>query len=147
MVLTASHEAAIKGFSVAFFPALFFKMAAVPMAVLMLFLIYYFLPNGRPPLNRVIAAAIGVGVLLEALKYINRLVWPWFQRKLESEYHVFQYSVALIFLGFLASLLVLAGAEWAAREETKNDVQTGGNHGGVSRDRGDVRAETGGEGI
>jgi uncharacterized BrkB/YihY/UPF0761 family membrane protein len=94
---------------------LFFKLAAVPMAVLVLFLVYYFLPNGRPPVNRVIAAAIGVGVLLEVLKYINKLVWPWFQRKLESEYRIFQYSVALIFLGFLASMLVLAGAEWAAR--------------------------------
>ena len=61
------------------------------------------------------AAAIGVGVLLEVLKYVNKLVWPWFQKKLETEYRVFQYSVALIFLGFLASMLVLAGAEWASR--------------------------------
>src|SRR5579883_682827 len=30
--------------------SLFFKMAALPMAVLVLFLVYYFLPNGRPPL-------------------------------------------------------------------------------------------------
>ena len=81
----------------------------------MLFLVYRFLPNGRPPLKRVIAAAIGVGMLLEVLKYVNRLAWPWFQRKLEREYGVFQYSVTLIFLGFLASMLVLAGAEWAAR--------------------------------
>jgi len=93
----------------------FFKIAAVPMAVLVLFLIYYFLPNGRPPVNRVIAAAIMVGILLEGLKYVNKLVWPWFQKKLESEYRIFQYSVALIFLGFLAAMLVLAGAEWAAR--------------------------------
>ena len=42
-------------------------------------------------------------------------VWPGFQRKLAREYGVFQYSVTLIFLGFLASMLVLAGAEWAAR--------------------------------
>jgi hypothetical protein len=63
----------------------------------------------------VIAAAVGVGVLLEVLKYFNKLVWPWFQKKLEGEYRIFQYSVALIFLAFLASMLVLAGAEWAAR--------------------------------
>ena len=82
---------------------------------MVLFLIYRFLPNGRPPIKRVIAAAIGVGMLMEVLKYINRLVWPWFFRKLTREYGVFKYSVTLIFLGFLASMLVLAGAEWAAR--------------------------------
>ncbi|HLH40565.1 MAG TPA: YihY/virulence factor BrkB family protein [Bryobacteraceae bacterium] len=98
--------------------SLFFKMAALPMAVLVLFLIYYFLPNGRPPLKRVIAAAAGVGILLEVMKYINKLWWPWFQRKLETEYRIFQYSVALIFLGFIAAMLVLAGAEWAARGQS-----------------------------
>jgi uncharacterized BrkB/YihY/UPF0761 family membrane protein len=107
MILTGIHHGP--------FASLFFKLAAVPMAVLMLFLIYYFLPNSRPPLDRVVAAAIGVGVLLELLKYINKLIWPWFQHKLENEYRVFQYSVALIFLGFLAAMLVLAGAEWSAR--------------------------------
>ena len=105
----------LTGLSGASIPVLFFKMAAVPMAVLVLFLVYYFLPNGRPPVDRVIAAAIGVGILLEVLKYINKLVWPWFQKKLETEYRVFQYSASLIFLGFLAAMLVLAGAEWAAR--------------------------------
>jgi len=68
-----------------------------------------------PPLNRVIPAAIFVGLLMEVLKYVNTLLWPGFQRKLAREYGVFQYSVTLIFLGFLASMLVLAGAEWAAR--------------------------------
>lgn len=97
---------------------LFFKMAALPMAVLVLFLIYFFLPNGRPPLNRVIAAAAGVGILLELMKYVNKLWWPWFQHKLENEYRIFQYSVTLIFLGFLAAMLVLAGAEWAARGQS-----------------------------
>lgn len=119
MMLTGLNQASLNGPV----PALLFKMAAVPMAALILFLIYYFLPNGRPPVNRVIAAAIGVGVLLEVMKYANRLWWPWFQRKLDAEYHVFQYSVALIFLGFLASMLVLAGAEWAARGHRPFEVK------------------------
>src|SRR5579872_914215 len=82
MVLTGLNHTSVKEFGgpMAIFPVLFFKLAAVPMAVLMLFMIYYFLPNGRPPVNRVIAAAIGVGVLLEVLKYFNKLVWPWFQK-------------------------------------------------------------------
>jgi membrane protein len=100
---------------VAWVSLLFFKLAAVPLAVLVLFLIYRFLPNGRPPLKRVLAAAICVGILMELLKYAVALTWPRFQPKLAREYGVFQYSVTLILLGFLASLLVLAGAEWAAR--------------------------------
>jgi membrane protein len=73
------------------------------------------LPNGPTPLKRVLPAAIFVGLLMEVLKYVNTLLWPGFQRKLAREYGVFQYSVTLIFLGFLASMLVLGGAEWAAR--------------------------------
>jgi membrane protein len=111
MLLTAVN---LRG-GAAWLSALFFKAAAVPLAALVLFLVYRFVPNGRPPLNRVVPAAIAVGLLMEALKYVNTLVWPWFHRKLTREYGVFRYSAALIFLGFLASMLVLAGAEWAAR--------------------------------
>jgi membrane protein len=120
MILTGLNHASFRNFTGAgtIFPLLLFKLAAMPMAALILFLIYYFLPNGKPPTRRVIAAAIGVGVLLEVLKYFNKLVWPWVQKKLESEYRIFQYSAALIFLGFLASMLVLAGAEWSARGHT-----------------------------
>jgi membrane protein len=114
MALTASSQASTVN-ALRFMPILFFKLAAVPMAVLVLFLIYYFLPNGRPPVKRVVAAAIIVGIMLELLKYVNKLIWPWFQRKLDAEYRIFQYSVSLIFLGFVVSMLVLAGAEWAAR--------------------------------
>jgi len=114
MMLTALHQESLGGHAT-WLSGLFFKMAAVPLTVLVLVLVYRFLPNGRPPFTRVLPAAIGVGLLLEALKYANTLVWPWFQRKLVREYGVFQYSVTLIFLGFLASMLVLAGAEWAAR--------------------------------
>lgn len=116
MALTAMNHPTVR--DMLGLDTLFFKMAAMPMAVLMLFLIYFFLPNGRPPLGRVTLAAIGVGILLEAMKYVNKLWWPWFQRKLESEYRIFQYSVALIFLGFIAAMLVLAGAEWAARGQS-----------------------------
>jgi len=94
---------------------LFFKLAAVPLTSLILFLIYRYLPNGRPPLPRVIAAAIGVGLLLEALKYLNILIWPWVDARIQREYGVFRYSATILFLSFFASMLILAGAEWAAR--------------------------------
>ena len=102
-----------------------FKLAAIPIAVLVLFLIYRYLPNGRPPLDRVLPAAIFVGLFMELLKYLVTLLWPPVQRKLANEYGVFQYSVTLIFLGFLASMLVLAGAEWSARGHKLSEASHG----------------------
>src|SRR5580704_2917062 len=63
MTLTALNQASARGMmgiSAQLFPVLVFKLAALPIAVLVLFLIYFFLPNGRPPVGRVTAAAIGV---------------------------------------------------------------------------------------
>lgn len=102
---------------------LFFKLAAVPLTSLMLFLIYRYLPNGRPPLSRVIAAAIGAGLLLEALKYLNVLVWPYVDARIQREYGVFRYSATILFLSFLATMLVLAGAEWAARGHRQDEMK------------------------
>jgi membrane protein len=114
--LTAMNGASLRANPVeAWMSALFLKVLAVPLAAVILFLVYRFLPNGKPPLNRVVPAAIGVGLLLEVMKYVNTLVWPRIQDKLANEYGVFRYSVMLIFLSFIASLLVLAGAEWSAR--------------------------------
>jgi uncharacterized BrkB/YihY/UPF0761 family membrane protein len=98
-------------------------MAAVPITVLVLFLVYRYLPNGKPPLERVIPSAIVVGVLLEVLKQINKWVWPGFYKKLDREYNVFKNSVTLILIGFLVSMLVLAGAEWSARGHRIGEVE------------------------
>jgi len=94
---------------------LFLKLAVAPVTAVILLLVYRFLPNGKPPFKRVVPAAIAVGLLLELLKYLVALVWPWFDAKLEDEYGIFRYSASLVFLAFFASMLVLAGAEWAAR--------------------------------
>jgi uncharacterized BrkB/YihY/UPF0761 family membrane protein len=95
--------------------AVVLKTASVPIMVLILVLVYRFLPNGRPPMARIVPAAVGVGLLLEALKGVNAIFWPRWEGKIVSEYGVFSHSVTLIFLGFLCSMLFLAGAEWAAR--------------------------------
>jgi uncharacterized BrkB/YihY/UPF0761 family membrane protein len=98
-----------------FVGAVFFKLAAIPISMLTLFLVYWFLPNAKVPRNRIIAAAIIIGLLLELLKYLELLIWPWFDAKLAREYGPFRRSVALIFFSFFGSMLILAGAEWAAR--------------------------------
>ena len=95
---------------------LLFKAAAIPMSMLVLFLIYWLLPNCKIKPSQIIPAAILVGFLLEILKYINLLTWPYLRAKLHSEYGPFYYTVTIILWGFLAALVVLAGAEWTARK-------------------------------
>ncbi len=92
-----------------------YKAAAVPVSMLMLFLIYWLLPNARIDWRAVLAPAVMVGFALEIFKYINLLTFPLWLHKLESEYRAFKYSVLIILWSFLGSMLVLAGAEWAAR--------------------------------
>ena len=83
--------------------------------MLLLFLIYWLLPNCKISPARIIPAAIGVGLLLELLKYVNLLTWPYLRQKLVMEYGPFVYTVTIILWGFVASMVILAGAEFAAR--------------------------------
>jgi len=93
---------------------LVFKLAAVPVSILALFLVYWLLPNRKIDPRRVAPVALGVGLLLEGLKYLNRLAAPLLAEKLKNEYQVFQYSATILLLAFVSSLIVLAGAHWTA---------------------------------
>ena len=95
---------------------LLFKAAAIPMSMLVLFLIYWLLPNCKVKAARIVPAAIVVGLLLEGLKYINLATWPYLRAKLQSEYGPFYYTVTILLWGFIAALIVLGGAEWTARD-------------------------------
>ena len=101
----------------------FFKLAAIPLSMLLLFLVYWLLPNCKVPASKIIPAAILVGFLLEILKYVNLLTWPFLRMKLALEYGPFVYSITIILWGFLTAMIVLAGAEWAAR---RSRIATGG---------------------
>jgi len=92
-----------------------FKLAAVPLSILALFLVYWILPNCKIDPRRVAPAAILVGLILEALKYLNLLVWRLMQNKISAEYGVFQHSATILLWSFTGAMIVLAGAEWSAR--------------------------------
>jgi len=93
----------------------FFKLAAVPASMLLLVLIYWLLPNCKIKPATILPAAIGVGFLLEVLKYVNLITWPYLREKLAMEYGPFVYTVTIILWGFVAAMVILAGAEWTAR--------------------------------
>jgi membrane protein/epoxyqueuosine reductase len=95
----------------------FFKLAAAPVSILALFLIYWLLPNRKVEARRVLPVAIVVGIGLELLKYVNLLVWPYLQAKLSREYQAFQHSVTILLWSFAVAMIVLAGAHWTARQD------------------------------
>jgi uncharacterized BrkB/YihY/UPF0761 family membrane protein len=94
-----------------------FKLAALPVSILALFLIYWLLPNRTVEPRRVAPVAIVVGIALEGLKYVNLMVWPWLQAKLDREYSVFQHSITILLWSFAVAMIVLAGAHWTARQD------------------------------
>lgn len=126
LLTTVNQHFAANEFGMAAIPGwisvLSFKIAAVPITVLGLFLTYWILPNRRVPAGRVLWVAAIVGVALEALKYLFLFAWPWLNQKLDNEYGPFKFSVSLIILSMVASLLVLAGAEWSARADVPTAV-------------------------
>jgi uncharacterized BrkB/YihY/UPF0761 family membrane protein len=92
-----------------------FKLASIPITVLILFLIYWRLPNTRAPARLILPRAAVIGLLLEAMKWINLAIWPWLYAKFKREYGPFVNSVTIVTWSFLAALIVLAGADWSAR--------------------------------
>jgi membrane protein len=103
------------GLRMTWMPLVIFKVAAIPVTVLSLLLVYWLLPNRRVPVRRVLPMAVLVGTGLEIWKYVFLIAWPWLDRKLQNEYGPFQYCVSIMIFSLLPSLLVLAGAEWSAR--------------------------------
>jgi uncharacterized BrkB/YihY/UPF0761 family membrane protein len=97
-----------------------YRLAAIPVTILSLFLTYWLLPNRRVPVGRVIPVAVFVGAGLEGMKYLFLYAWPWLTQKLQNEYgETFRYSVSLIIFTMFSAFLVLAGAEWSARKSLR----------------------------
>lgn len=92
-----------------------FKLAAIPISVFALFVVYWTLPNRRVPALPLISVSIFVAIALEILKYIFLLMGPLLIAKLQREYGPFHNSIAILLLSFLSAMVVLAGAEWSAR--------------------------------
>jgi uncharacterized BrkB/YihY/UPF0761 family membrane protein len=108
--LAGGNEAAAS-----FMRLVLFKMLALPISILILFLVYKLLPNRRLRTADILPVSVIVGIALEILKYINLLTLPWLHAKLHGEYGPFKNSVAIVLWSFLAAMIVLAGAEWSAR--------------------------------
>lgn len=107
------------------------KAASLPVTILVLFLIYAYLPNTVVPKMAILPRVVVVGLVLELLKWINVAIWPWLFRKFDREFGVFKHSVTILTWSFFAAMVVLAGAEWIAwrvRPELEpNRLEPGGD--------------------
>jgi uncharacterized BrkB/YihY/UPF0761 family membrane protein len=104
---------------------------ALPVTMLMIFFIYWLLPNAKIPVGRLLPSSAGVAILLQISQYINMLTWPWLREKLRADVPPFVQSISIIFWSFIATLIILAGAEWAARvkiEPTGEEESNGTYH-------------------
>jgi uncharacterized BrkB/YihY/UPF0761 family membrane protein len=99
-----------------------FKLAALPISIVALFLVYWLLPNRKVEPARVARVSLWVGLALESLKYLNMLLAPYLDDKFEHEYAIFRYSVTILIWSFLAALIVLAGAHWTARHDSEDPL-------------------------
>ena len=88
------------------------KTCALVTTIVIFFLIYWVLPNGKTPARAVLPAAIVVGLIWEGSKYLYILLLPWLN--FGEVYGPFSISVTLMFWAFLTGLLLLGGAHLSA---------------------------------
>lgn len=92
-----------------------FKLTSLPFTILILFLVYWLLPNTKVPALQVLPRAAVIAVVLEMLKWLNLAIFPWVRMKFQREYGGFVDSITILTWSFFAGLIVLAGADWSAR--------------------------------
>jgi YihY family inner membrane protein len=88
------------------------EIASVPLVALIYFMIYYYLPNGKVPVARVLPAAIATGILTEVGKIIYSLTLPMF--RFREVYGPFALSATLLFWAYAGALILLFGAHLSA---------------------------------
>ena len=89
------------------------EMISVPVAVSICFVIYFFLPNGRVPVNQVLPAAMIGGVLTELGKLIYIQTLPLF--RFREVYGPYAISATLLLWAYGAALILLFGAHLCAQ--------------------------------
>jgi YihY family inner membrane protein len=88
------------------------EMISIPIVVSIYFVIYFFLPNGRVPVKRVLPAAMIGGLLTEVGKLIYMQTLPLF--RFREVYGPYAISATLLLWAYGAALILLFGAHLCA---------------------------------
>ena len=90
------------------------KVFATVTSMVIFFLIYWLLPNGKVPARAVLPTAVIMGLLSEILKYSYIILLP--RLNFQEVYGPFAISVSMMFWAFLSGLLLLTGAHLSAQK-------------------------------
>ncbi len=90
------------------------KVFATITSMIIFFLIYWLLPNGKVPARAVLPTAVIMGLLSEILKYSYIIALP--HLNFQEVYGPFAISVSMMFWAFLSGLLLLTGAHLSAQK-------------------------------
>ena len=108
---------------------------SVPTVIIIYFIIFYFLPNGKVPVRWVLPGAVVAGVLTELGKFAYLASLPLFGFR--EVYGPFTLSVTLFFWAFVGALIMLWGAyfshrgfEWSAARRLKAEPARDSSAGG-----------------
>jgi membrane protein len=113
------------------------EIASVPLVVSIYFMIYYFLPNGKVPVARVLPAAIATGILTEVGRAMYSLTSPMV--RFREVYGPFGVSVTLLFWAYMGSLILLFGAHLSAHGFVPNEATE------VAREKREARSQETGD--
>jgi YihY family inner membrane protein len=90
------------------------KVFATIASMVIFFLIYWLLPNGKVPAKAVLPTAVIMGLLSEVVKYSYIIALP--RLNFQEVYGPFALSVSMMFWAFLLGLLLLTGAHLSAQK-------------------------------
>jgi len=90
------------------------KVFATIASMVIFFLIYWLLPNGKVPAKAVLPTAVIMGLLSEVVKYSYIIALP--RLNFQEVYGPFALSVSMMFWAFLLGLLLLTGAHISAQK-------------------------------
>jgi membrane protein len=93
------------------------KIFSIGASIAIFFLVYWLLPNGKVPARGVLPAAVIMGLLSEALKYVYIFALP--RLNFQEVYGPFAISVSLMFWAFLSGMLLLTGAHLSKRRVSR----------------------------
>jgi YihY family inner membrane protein len=110
-LLTANDTIVFRGAEL-----LLLKIAGIGTGIVVYFLIYWLLPNGRVPVSAVLPAAIIMGLLTEAARYIYVRALPLLD--FQEVYGPFAVSVTLMFWAYISGMLLLLGAYLSAAKHS-----------------------------
>jgi len=90
------------------------ETVSIPFAVSIFFVIYYCLPHGPVPVERVLPAALISGLLMTVARFVYVLTLPLF--RFREIYGPFALSVTLLFWAFVGALIMLFGAHLSVQD-------------------------------